>query len=141
MTTTTRLAIAAFAAVALAGCRTSVNSVDPANPAGKPNAEALAHTITDNSLNDACTPVFYNKGKTDAGFTLVQLQVQNKTRSVARMSYTVDWFDTNGMIVTSTAGKQWKPLALEAGKVETLLAVAPQPGAVDAKFHFIESNN
>lgn len=134
-------AIAALAAASFAGCRTSVNSIDPANPEGKPTPVSLSNTTTDESLAGAIVPVFYNKGQTPAGFLAVQLQVQNQTRTMARVSYSVEWFDTNGMLITSAAGKQWRALTVEAGKVETIQAIAPQANAADAKFHFIESKN
>jgi len=143
MKTQLRLASLAVlaAAASLAGCRTAVNAVDPANPSGKPDPLAMSHTVTDNSLSDACVPVFYSKGKTPAGFLVVQLQVQNQTRSMARLNYNVEWFDTNGLLITASAGGQWKPLTLEAGKTETLRQTAPQADAADAKFHFMESKH
>ena len=137
------LRLAAFAALvtagALAGCRTSVNTVDPANPTGKPSPEAMAHAITDPSLSDAVVPVFYNKGKSPAGFTIVQLQVQNQTRDVARVHYRVEWFDTNGISLTSSP--QAIPLAIEAGATKTITVNAPTETAEDARLSFQESNN
>lgn len=132
-------AFAAFSAALLSGCGSSgVNAVDPANPEGKPNAEALSHIVTDNAVANAVVPTFYNKGKTPTGFTLVQLQVQNRSGSAARLVYNVEWFDTQGMLCTSTAGKQWLPLSIPSGKIETIQVTAPTPNAVDAKFHFME---
>lgn len=131
---------ALVAAGALAGCRSSVNTVDPANPKGTPSPEAMNHTITDSSLGDAVVPVFYNKGQTDAGDTIVQLQVQNQTRSVARVNYRVEWLDTNGISITSPAPIT-KPLAIEPGAIETIKAIAPNAKAVDARIRFQESKN
>ncbi len=131
-------AFAAFSAALLAGCGSSgVNAATSATPEGKPNPEALSHVITDNDVADAVVPIFYNKGKTDTGFTMAQLQVQNRSGSAARLVYSVEWFDTKGMLCTSTAGKQWKPLSIPAGKEETLQVVSPVPNGVDAKFHFM----
>lgn len=139
----TKLRIAALAALvaagALAGCRTSVNTVDPANPAAKPDAEAMKHVMTDPSLSDAVVPVFYNKGKTPAGFTVVQIQVQNRTRDVARVNYKVEWFDTNGIL--SDAASQVSPLVIEAGAIKTVKATAPAENFVDARISFQESKN
>lgn len=139
----TKLRIAALAALvaagALAGCRTSVNTVDPANPTGKPDPEAMKHAITDPSLSDAVVPVFYNKGKTPGGFTVVQLQVQNQTRDVARVNYKVEWFDTNGLLSGATA--QVTPLVIEAGQIKTIQATAPADNFVDARIAFQESKN
>jgi len=138
-----RTRLAALAAVvvagAFAGCRTSTNTVDPAAPVGTPSPEAMKHTITDPSLSDEIVPVFYSKGRNDAGFTVVQLQVQNQTRSVARVNYRVQWFDTNGLLVTTTPVST--ALAIEAGSVETIRVDAPTANAVDAKIRFIESVN
>ena len=130
---------ALVAAGALAGCRTSTNTVDPAAPKGTPSPEAMKHTITDPSLSDEIVPVFYNKGKNPAGFTMVQLQVQNQTRSVARVNYRVEWFDTNGML--SGAPTQLMPLVIEAGRIKTIQATAPSPDYVDARISFLESTN
>lgn len=131
---------ALVAAGAFAGCRTSVNTVDPANPTGAPSPEAMSHMVTDSSLADAVVPVFYNKGKTESDFTIVQLQVQNRSRSVARVNYRVEWFDTNGIAITSPAPIT-KPLVIEAGATETIKAVALTPKAVDARIRFQESKN
>ncbi len=140
----TQLRFAALAALvaagALAGCRTSVNTVDPANPVGQPNPEAMRHMVTDPSLSDSVVPVFYNKGQTEAGFAIVQLQVQNQSRSVARVNYRVEWFDTNGIAITSPA-PMTRSLVIESGATETVKAVAPTPKAVDARIRFQESKN
>ena len=130
---------ALVAAGALAGCRSSVNTVDPANPKGTPSPEAMNHTITDSSLGDAVVPIFYSKGKTPAGFTIMQLRVQNQTRSVARVNYRVEWFETNGISVTNTPIS--KPLAIEPGAVQTVAVTAPTENAVDATVSFQESKN
>lgn len=139
----TQLRLAALAALvaagALAGCRTSTNTVDPAAPKGTPSPEAMKHTITDPSLSDEIVPVFYNKGKTPAGFTVVQLQVQNQTRDVTRVNYKVEWFDTNGML--SGAASQVTPLVIEAGAIKTIQATAPAENFVDARISFQESPN
>lgn len=135
--------LAAFAALAaagtFAGCRSSVNTVDPANPKGTPSPEALSHTITDSSLSDAVVPVFYNKGKTPAGFTIVQLQVQNQTRSVARVNYRVEWFGTDGISLTNSPIS--KALVIESGRTETITVTGPTENAVDARISFQESKN
>lgn len=133
-------AFAAFTAALLSGCGSSgVNSATSATPEGKPNPEALAHVITDNAVADSVVPIFYNKAKSPTGFTMAQLQVQNRSGSAARLVYNVEWFDTNGMLCTSTAGKQWKPLSIPSGKIETLQEIAPVPNGVDAKFQFMEA--
>lgn len=137
------LRLAALAAIvaagALAGCRTSTNTVDPAAPKGTPSPEAMKHTITDPSLSDEIVPVFYSKGKNPAGFTMVQLQVQNQTRSVTRVNYRVEWFDTNGML--SGAASQVTPLVIEAGAIKTIQVTAPAENYVDARISFQESTN
>jgi uncharacterized protein YcfL len=99
----------------------------------------MAHTITDPSLSDSVVPVFYNKGRTGAGFTIVQLAVQNQTRTVTRVNYRVEWKDENGMLISS--GNISKPLVIEAGARVTIKEVAPTPNAVDASISFQESQN
>lgn len=124
----------------LAGCRTSTNTVDSATPRGTPSPEAMKHTVTDPSLSEEIVPVFYNRGKTAAGYVMVQLQVQNQTRTETRVSYRVEWFDTNGMIIT-TPEPVSKPLVIPAGKIESIQEIAPSGAAVDARITFLESKN
>ena len=128
------------AAGAFAGCRNSTNTVDSATPRGTPSPEAMNHTITDPSLSDAVVPVFYNRGKTPGGIVVVQLQVQNQTRTDTRVNYVVEWKDANGMMIT-TPEPVWKPLVIPPGKIQTIQEVAPSSAAVDASISFRESKN
>ena len=92
-----------FAAIAggAAACKTSVNTVERADPTSQRQMISDRRILTDASLNRKVWIVGLNEALTDTGLLKVQVEVFNRTRSIQRFSYRFEWFDANGMLVRS----------------------------------------
>ncbi|MCB1125400.1 MAG: hypothetical protein KDM81_02815, partial [Verrucomicrobiae bacterium] len=89
-----------LAVVAGAGCRsTQMNTVDPAQPANQREMISDKRVLKDQSLNKAVNIVGLNVGTGPEGFLKVQVEVENRTRSLKSFTYTVEWFDENGILI------------------------------------------
>jgi uncharacterized protein YcfL len=79
-----------------------------------------------------------NSADTPAGYLKIQVEVQNNTRSVQAFTYRVEWFDENGMLVTSSPSL---PKTLEGKETADIIAIAPTPRAKDFRIKFLEPTN
>lgn len=131
-------ALAVSFAAAFSACRTTVNTVQSANPRARITPEQMKHIKTDSSLEDAATPVSLITGKAADGESLkVQLEVQNTTRTTAYLNYRVDWKDAQGLALSGYTATTHQ-LAIEGGEIKAIAVTAPSPRAVDFQFTFIE---
>lgn len=133
-------AMAALGAVLLsAGCATrSINTVEAAQPEGIPYMVADKRIITDPSLSRNVYVVGVNESFTEAGYKKVQIQIYNRTRSMKAFTYRVEWFDQDGMIITSSLDNR-TPIQIEGGQKRNIAVLATSPKAVDFRFTFLES--
>jgi len=97
------LSLAGALLLAVSGCKTSVNSVENAQKSGQRQMVADQRAITDKSLANKVSIVGVNSAMTPGGFLKVQIELLNNTRSFQRFSYHFEWFDANGMQITTLA--------------------------------------
>src|SRR5688572_5443538 len=93
----------ALALLSGAGCRTTVNTVEPAEPSAKKNMLPDKRVITDSTLARKVYVVGINEDMTPGGLLQAQVEVWNRTQSQQRFSYTFQWFDAAGMQVNPTS--------------------------------------
>jgi uncharacterized protein YcfL len=124
------------------GCKstTTVNSVENAEPAAKKEMVSDKRIITDSSLAKKVYVVGVNDAKTPGGLLQVQLEVVNQTTSRQRFTYHVQWFDANGMQLSSTTAAIL-PCVIEGKETRYLSAVAPHPACKDFRVQFMEPSN
>ncbi len=135
-TITPAILVCVLGAFLLGGCA-SVNTVEAANPTGQKQMIADKRVITDSSLNGVAEVLGVNTSM--AGDLLqVQAEVRNRTRGVKNVSYQVEWYDKEGMLVRSPS-QTWHVLSLEGGEHKMIKAVAPNPDAVDFRIKMLES--
>lgn len=134
------LAIAALGVVLLSpGCATrSMNTVEAAQPEGIPNMIADKRIITDPSLSRKVYVVGINESVTEAGYKKIQVELYNRTRSMKAFTYRVEWFDHEGMIISSPLDNR-TPTQIEGGQKRNIAVLATSPKAVDFRFTFLES--
>lgn len=125
------------AAAVLAGCSTTVNTAERAQPAGQRQMLSDKRIVTDRGLDRAVRIVGLNETQTPDGFVKVQVEVLNTTRSVKSFSYKVEWFDAAGIIVDTPATASITR-QIEGKESLFLTAVAPTPAAKDFRFKFME---
>ena len=122
-----------------AGCKTTVNTVESAQPTAKKEMVADKRVITDSSLASKVYVVGVNEAKTPGGLIQIQLEVVNQTSSRQRFTYHVQWFDANGMQLSSTTAAIL-PCVIEGKETRYLSAVAPHPACKDFRVQFLESS-
>jgi uncharacterized protein YcfL len=124
-------------AIAICGCKTTMNTVEPAETSGKRNMLPDKRVLTDAGLAKKVYVVGINEDMTVGGLLKAQVEVWNRTRSQARFNYSWEWFDSAGMLVspTSTAVNQ---CVIAGQETRFLSAVAPTPRCRDFRVKFIE---
>ena len=124
--------------LAVTGCKTSVNSGEPAPKTGQPSTVADHPATTDRSLKQKVSIVTINPSMTPGGFLQVQIELLNTTHSRARFSYHFEWFDANGMQIGTLMSAEVAEV-IEGGEDKFVSAVAPTPACRDFRVKFIEN--
>jgi len=124
--------------IVLSGC-TTVNSVENADKEGQRNMVADTRAVTDSSLNRKVNIVGVNTSMTPGGLLKVQVELQNRTRSLQRFLYHFEWFDANGMQVNNVLSAS-VPDQIEGQESKFIFGIAPNPNCKDFRVKFIEAN-
>jgi len=138
MKTGITLARAGALLLAVSGCKTSVNSVENAQKTGQRQMVSDQRAVTDKSLAGRVSIVGVNSAMTPGGFLKVQIEVLNTTRSLQRFSYRFEWFDANGMQLTTLAPVE-VPDQIQGGESKFISSVAPTPACRDFRVKFIKN--
>lgn len=121
------------------GCATrSMNTVEAAMPEGRPMMVADQRILTDPSLGRNVYVIGVNEALTEGGYKKVQIQIYNRTRSAKSFTYKVEWYDMDGMLISSPSDNR-TPMTIEGGQKRSIPVVATSPKAVDFRFTFLES--
>jgi uncharacterized protein YcfL len=134
----TKLAALCAAALAVAGCHTSMNTVENANKAGQKNMVSDQRIITDNRLNKKVNIVGVNTALTPGGVLKVQVELFNNTRSSKRFDYHFEWFDLNGMQVNGIMSAEIAD-QIEGGESKFISGIAPTTACKDFRLKLIEA--
>ena len=125
--------------ISAAGCRTSMNTVERAQPVAQRQMMADKRVLTDAGLADSASFVGLNETTTPDGLLKVQLEVLNRTHSLKHFSYRFEWFDQNGMLV-NTPTSTFIPRQIEGQESLFISAVAPNAVVKDFRVKLIEDN-
>lgn len=126
------LAVSAFNV----GC-TTVNSAERSMPQAQKNSVDLTRVTTDRSLNRKVHVVGMNESVVSGNMLKVQAELQNKTNSYQNFFYAFDWFNVDGMLISSPTGG-WRPAGIQAKELKAITAVAPTPDTVDFRLKLKE---
>ena len=133
-------AVTAAGLLAVSGCKTSVNSVENAQKTGQRQMVTDQRVVTDRGLAKKVSIVGVNQVTTAGGFLKVQIELLNTTRSPQRFSYRFEWFDANGMLISSPAAPAF-PDQIDGGEDKFITGLAPTPASKDFRVKFIENIN
>lgn len=135
------IALFALAAgfAALTGCTTNVNTVERASPQAQPNYVADKRVVTDASLSGALRVNSVNQAVVSGNLLKVQAQLENLKSSVRAFNYRIEWYDQDGMLVSSPT-EGWKLVRLQGRETTSISAVAISPRAVDFVLKLQEAN-
>jgi uncharacterized protein YcfL len=122
----------------LSGC-TTINSVENAQKEGQRQMVADQRVTTDSSLNRKVSIVGVNQAMTSGGLLKVQVEIQNRTRSIQHFMYHFEWFDANEMQVNNVISASI-PEQIEGREDKFISSIAPNPDCKDFRVKFIEAN-
>ena len=141
------------AALMLAACQNTVNTVENADKTMTPNTIADARFVTDGFLKDRLGLQSVTMGKTADGFKRVQLEVINLRTGVLsqawsgitgenpyKIRYRFTWFDEDGMAVNNTVLADWRDATIIPGETLFLQSVAPYKNCSDFKVSLREAD-
>ena len=132
------LALAGALLLVVSGCSNSMNSVENAQKTGQRQMVSDQRAVTDKSLAGKVSIVGVNSAMTPGGFLKVQIELLNTTRSAQRFSYHFEWFDANGMQL-STLTPAEIPDQIAGGEDKFISSVAPTSACRDFRVKFIEN--
>jgi uncharacterized protein YcfL len=132
------LTLAGALLLAGSGCKTSVNSVENAQKTGQRQMVSDQRAVTDTGLGKKVSIVGVNSAMTPGGFLKVQIELLNTTRSFQRFSYHFEWFDANGMQITTLAPVE-VPDQIQGGEDRFISSLAPTSACRDFRVKFIEN--
>lgn len=122
--------LALTATLLLAGCGTTVNTVERAQSQASPSYVADKRVVTDNTLAGTFRVVSINQGTVSGNLLKIQATVENLKNSTRALSYKFEWVDANGMAVDSP-NETWKQIRVQGRETTTISTVAVTPRAVD----------
>ena len=124
------------AALAVAGCHNTMNSVENAQRTGQRNMISDQRVVSDTGLNRKVGVVGINTAMTPGGFLKVQVELLNQTGSLQNFNYHFEWFDANGMQIN---GVSTAVVADEIAGQESkfISAIAPTQAAKDFRLKLI----
>lgn len=120
----------------ITGCTSSVNTVERSDPEHPPKMVGDKRVITDASLNRYVRIIGVNAAYNE--HMSVAVELQNTTRSMRTFSYLFEWYDENGMLISSPTAA-YVQRQIEGKESIFINAVAPTPKAKDFRLKLIES--
>jgi uncharacterized protein YcfL len=116
--------------LAMTACRTAVNTVENADTIGVSNIIEDKRVITDGTLKRRVDVTAINDRKAPNGFKQIQIQLTNRRNSIQTIFCNVEWFDADGMKIT-TAGGGWTQQQFMARESLYIVLTAPTINAND----------
>ncbi len=127
--------------LAATGCETShnqVNTVEPANPHYQRRIVEDTRVVRDRDTARSVAVLKVIDGTTPEGVLRVGVEVQNRRTKSFRFNYRFDWFDAQGLPVTTPASTMVSQ-QIEGGQVLVLSSTAPHPSVKDFRLSLQES--
>ena len=112
------------------GCRTSVNTTENYYKEGRMNIVEDTRVDTDPSLAGRVAVTLLNERTAENGFKQVQIRFTNFSNSRQQVNCQVEWFDMDGMRVTTATGG-WRDISFEAREDKFIPFTAPNARAKD----------
>jgi len=124
--------------LAMTACRTAVNTVENADTVGVSNIIEDKRVITDGTLKRRVDVTAINDRKAPNGFKQIQIQLTNRRNTLQTIFYNVEWFDADGMKIT-TAGGGWTQQQFMARESLYIVLTAPTINANDFIIKLMEN--
>lgn len=118
-----------------AGCST-VNTLEPAQPAAQRQMLSDKRVITDTGLYGRVRPIGISTASVAGGLMKIQVEVINLTSKPQSFAYQIEWFDATGMII-KLPSTTWIDRQIQGKETLALTSVAPTDTAKDFRIKFI----
>ena len=141
------------AAMMLAACQNSVNTVENADKTMTPNTISDSRFVTDGFLKRRLALQSLTTGRTADGFMRAQLEIVNVRTGVFaeawsditgenpyKIRYRFTWFTEDGMAVNNTVLADWQDATIIPGETLFLQSVAPSKNCSDFKISLREAD-
>jgi uncharacterized protein YcfL len=136
-----RWAAALLVGTALAaGCDKPVNTVERAEPLGRPAPVADKRIICDSYLSGMAVICAVRQSVVSGNLLKIQVDVYNSYSNERQFNYKFEWYDDEGMSVDSPMSI-WKPQTIEGGEKVTVTGIAPNPRCKDFRLKLQQSQN
>jgi len=132
----TKIAALFAAALTVAGCHDTMNSVENAQKTSQRSMIADQRVVSDTGLNRKVGVVGINTAMTPGGFLKVQVELLNRTSSLQNFNYHFEWFDQNGMQVNNSSTAILSD-EINGGESKFISAIAPTETAKDFRLKLI----
>jgi len=124
-------------AASLVGCGTPTNSVQRADPVGQRQMVDDKRLLVDASLDLRARVVGVNQAMTAGGLLKVQAEIMNQSRYQKKFNYRWEWFDQNGMQVSTPGTDVLIPVVIEGKESKFISGLAPTPACQDFRLKLI----
>lgn len=126
--------------LALAGCRSSVNTVENLDKAALPEALRDARIVTDVGLADTVAVTRLSSAVAATGVLRMQAEIENLSGSPQTVNMLVEWYDGDGMRVASP-NEGWQQLRLMGRESRSIVMAGPNATAKDFRIKLLEAND
>ena len=119
--------------ILLSACGTPVRMAEPTRTEG-----TREYVDIDRSLQGQVEILAVNQSTVSDNLLQVQAKVQNTSRRMTRINYAFEWFNEDGILITSPP-VTWKTRQVEGNESVFLTAVAPNPEARDFRIKLMKT--
>ncbi len=133
--TPARLTAVLCAALAAAGCASSVNTVQRAQPEAVANYVNDSRVVTDTTLARALRVVSITETAASGSLLQITATLENLKTGDRAYRYKIDWIDAAGAPAGDTG---WRQVFLRGRETSAVTAIATTPRAVDFRLKIEE---
>ncbi|MDR2675081.1 MAG: YcfL family protein [Opitutaceae bacterium] len=119
----------------LAGCASSVNSYQRAQPESVANYVNDRRVVTDTTLARALRVVSIAENRVSGNLLQITATIESLKTGARSFHYKLDWIDAAGAPAGDTG---WRLLSLRGRETTAVTAVATNPGIVDFRLQIVE---
>jgi len=77
--------------------------------------------------------------RTPQGFKEIQVRGYNRSHSIRRFDYLVEWLDADGMVIPAKTAV-WQPVSVQPKSTFTIRSISPRVEAIDFRMNTRSSN-
>jgi uncharacterized protein YcfL len=119
-----------------AGCASSVNTVQRAQPEARADYVNDQRIVTDTTLARALRVISINQTRASGNLLQIQASLENQKTGARSYRYKISWLDDAGMAAGDTG---WRIIHLKGRETGAVSAIAANPRAADFRLSLQET--